>query len=155
LPADLPGSGRAHLRERLPRHHRAVSRPLQFLRRQRQAKLHPFRDSVGRDHPLRHLQPVLPQRKDRRHPRRTGGTNLSGGTDGGRRAMSERPPVVAGPPPASPPPEPPKQRKPGGGGCLNSLLLLLIIAVLLVLTVIFGSVSSFLNKKWIGMRELV
>jgi uncharacterized radical SAM superfamily Fe-S cluster-containing enzyme len=59
LPADLRGPGRSRLRERVPRHHRAVSRSLQFLRRQRQALLHSFRQAAGPDHSVRHLQPVL------------------------------------------------------------------------------------------------
>ena len=63
LPADLRGARRPRLRKRVPRHHRAIPRSLQFLRRQRQTFLHPFRDAEGRDHPVRHLQPVLPQRQ--------------------------------------------------------------------------------------------
>ena len=73
----------AVLRERVPRRDRAVHGPLQFLRRRREALLHPFRHAERADHPVRHLQPVLSQRSDRQDPRRHEG-------GGSRHERSER-----------------------------------------------------------------
>src|SRR5215831_20239217 len=85
LPAEVRCAGRAQLRERLPRRHRAVHGPLQLLPRRREALVHPLRHAERPDHPVRHLQPVLPQRPHRRDPRAAqGGGDRMSGWDGKR-----------------------------------------------------------------------
>jgi organic radical activating enzyme len=73
LPAQGAGARQPHLRERLPRRHRAVHGPVQFLRRRGQAVVHPLRHAGRPDHPVRHLQPVLPRRPHRPDPRAPAG----------------------------------------------------------------------------------
>src|SRR5262249_26268697 len=75
------------LRERLPRRHRAVHGPLQLLPRRGQALLHPLRDAQRADHPVRHLQPVLPRRQHRCDPRRLATGAL--GPDADHNAISD------------------------------------------------------------------
>ena len=95
--ADARGLG---LRERLPRHHRGVPRPLQFLPGQRQALLRPFRDPGGRHHPVRHLQHLLSPRRGRE--RAPGRSSFAGRhADERSQRAGSRSAATAGPPAAA------------------------------------------------------
>src|SRR4029453_6373414 len=75
------GGGRAAgggLREHLPRGGLPVPRPLQLRPRHGEALLRPLRPARRPHHPLRHLQHLLPRRRDR-----------SGGVEEGSGGVSE------------------------------------------------------------------